>query len=98
MDVCVCKCVCVWPSAPSIAISAAAAVIVPQWLQCREKKHYLIILQSERWREDRAGQYERIQEKVTVFRPLATWVLCYCVITDLHQLIAGWKSSVTVAM
>lgn len=48
------------PSAASIAISAAAGVIVPQWLQCRRKKtHYLIILQRairrRRWSEDTVG-------------------------------------------
>lgn len=53
---------CVGPSAASIAISAAARVIVPQWLQRRRKKkekektHYLIILQRairrKGWSED----------------------------------------------
>lgn len=39
-----CASVCGGPSAASIAISAAAGVIVPQWLQCRRgkgKKHII---------------------------------------------------------
>lgn len=58
------------PSAASIAISAAARVIVPQWLQCRrgKKTHYLIILQRaigrKRWSEDSVGQSRTAQERI----------------------------------
>lgn len=38
MNVCVFMCVHEEPSAASIAISAAAVVILPQWLQCRQEE------------------------------------------------------------
>lgn len=66
---CVQVCVCVGPSAASIPISAAAGVIVPQWLQCRSKKtHYLIILQRaiwrKRWSEDTVGHSRIVRGRI----------------------------------
>lgn len=64
MNVCVCKCVCVGgPSDASIAISAAAGVIVPQWLQCRRKKNTLSDNTAEGNKEEKMEQRHMERER-----------------------------------
>lgn len=96
MNVCVCVC---WggASAASIAISAAARVIVQQWLQCRRgggETHYLIILQRAIGRKmmERGAEQDTVREDINcVVRQSDTWLLCRCLITDLYPVIAGRK-------
>lgn len=82
------------PLAASIPISAAARVIVPQWLQCRSKKNTLSDNTAEGNMEEKmerghsgVQQHSEREDINCVVRQLATWLLCYCVKTDLHHVI-----------
>lgn len=65
----VCVCVRARPSAASIAISAAAGVIVPQWLQCKRRKKPTLsdhTLQRAIWREGWSEDTERKRRTMNV--------------------------------
>lgn len=45
------------------------------------------------------AQQDRVREDINcVVRQLVTWLLCYCLISDLYQVISDWKSYSTAAV
>ncbi len=45
------------------------------------------------------AEQDSVREDINcVVRQLATWLLCYCLITDLYQVISGWKCCDTAAV